>query len=176
MRCPILPVGPGVTTTLPVRADIVQKIREGLSARGYGVPSTNQYTPELAQQLYGFQRDHPLEVPGDLAVSLGVRGPNGGALGIAGCQTYAALGIPCDAVDCVASLWEPFVGGYAQALALCGVIHAAADAGTVSLTCPTVAPPPSPQPPGGQEVEDNSGTLILVGVAALLFLALRGRR
>lgn len=172
-RCPILPVGPGVTTTLPVRSDLVQQIRDALAAQGYGVPAQNVYTPELAQQLYGFQRDHPLQVGSDLAVSLGVRGPNGGALGIASCPTYAALGIPCEGVDCVASLWESLVGGYERALALCAALHLLADQGTISLTCPRIPVPT----PGGPPAPAPAGTSPMVWlVAGLAAIWLLGRR
>lgn len=179
MRCPILPVGPGVTETLPVRPDIVAAIRKALADWGYPVPGDAGYTPELARLLYQFQVDHPFAVGGDLAVSLGVRGPNGQPVSMAGCGTYVALGIPCEGVDCQASLWDPFLpGGYGAALGVCATIHYAAQQGLISLDCPAPSgPPEQPQPqPSPGEAVTGSPWLLIGGVALLALLAgSRGR-
>lgn len=176
MRCPILPVGPGVSAALPVRSDIVAAIRQGLAAWGYSVPDTTTYTPELAQLLWQFQQDHPIETAGDLGVSLGVRGANGQPLGLAGCATYGALGIACEGVDCQASLWDPFLpGGWEAALAVCATVHLAAQQGLISLDCPELPAPPAqpPAPPAG-EVVTRSPWLLIGGVVLLALMA--GRR
>ena len=176
MRCPILPVGPGVTTTLPVDTFIVDTLRIGLQRRGYALPPGREYTPELAQLIYRFQQDHLAETGVDLGVSIGVRGPNGQPLGIASCATYQALGVPCEGVDCVASIWAPLLrGGQSEALTLCLTVHGLAQAGVFDLDCPTppTPPPPPPPPPPGEAVT-RSPWLLIGGVALLALLS--GRR
>ena len=172
MVCPLLPAGPGVTGPLTVSWEIESALRSGLSAAGYPVPQAAGYGPELAQAIYAWQRDHPLDAGADWVVSTWLRGPNGAPMTVVGCPTYRALGVACERVECLPSLLASMTGmDGAMAALICSRANEMLD-----LQCTPGAPPAPGQPPSAPPTPAPSPWPWLAGIGALWWFGQQRRR